>query len=245
VDHQNDGGEGGKYPVGWPRVAREFNPGELDLSECDALEVWVRVDSNRDEVSDNRTPFGIVISSHAKKGALYETVVDLGGDLHKWIPVRLPIKHMMAKTGAGEEPWKSISRVQFFISEHDYPHQTRLVFDFGEVSLLRFRTPVLAGVDVPRHVLLPAKAIVFGFDILGSNALAKGSHKIVAKLETPAGKVRSEVRQDLPVPHRMALAIPRIAPGDYDLHLVVLDATGKECSQSVQALTAHAGPLYP
>jgi hypothetical protein len=245
VDHLHDGGEGGKYPVGWPRVAREFKPGELDLSEYDALEVWVRLDSNRNEVSDDRTPFGIVIASHAKKGALYETTVDLGGDQRKWVSVRLPINKMMAKAGAGAEPWKSISRVQFYISEHDYPHQTRLVFDFGEVSLLRFRTPVLAGVEVARHVLLPAKAIAFNFEVLGTSAMPRGSHTIVSKLETQGGKIRSEARQDLSAPHRMSLATPRITPGDYNLQLVVLDATGKECSQSIQPVTAHAGPLYP
>ncbi len=41
IDHQTDGGEGGKYPVGWPRVARTFTPGKLDLTHYDFLEFLV------------------------------------------------------------------------------------------------------------------------------------------------------------------------------------------------------------
>lgn len=47
--HEHDGGEGGAYPVGWPRLAREFKPCELDMSSYDILEFWIRIDSNRDE----------------------------------------------------------------------------------------------------------------------------------------------------------------------------------------------------
>lgn len=244
VDHQNDGGEGGNYPVGWPRLAREFKPGELDLSGYDTLEMWVRIDSNRDEVSDDRTPVGIVISSHAKKSALYETTVDLGGEQRVWVPLRFSIGQMMAKADGGADPWKSISRVQFYISEHDYAHQARLVFDFGEVSLLRFKSPVLASLDAPRHMLLPAKTVAFGFDVLGASAVVSGSHRIVARLETRDGKLRAETRQDLADPHRVALPLRDIPPADYTLRLLIQDAAGLERSQAAQPITAHAGPLY-
>ena len=86
VDHQHDGGEGGNYPVGWPRVGRDFKPDELDMSHYDTLEFWIRIDSSRNEVGDDHTPIGLVISSHRKSKALYEKTVNLGGEQRVWIP---------------------------------------------------------------------------------------------------------------------------------------------------------------
>jgi hypothetical protein len=244
IDHQNDGGEGGRYPVGWPRVAREFKAGELDLSGYDTLEFWLRIDSNRDEVADDHTPIGVVISSHEKKTALYETTVDLGGEQRVWIPLRLPVKQMMAKAAGGAQLWKSISRVQIYISEDNYAHGTRLVFDMGEVSLLRLTAPVLAGVEVPRHVLLPGRTLAFSFDVLGTGAVSRGSHTVAARLEATDGAVCAEVEQDLAESYRMALAIADTRPGDYTLRLLIRDAAGKNCSESARPITMDAGPLY-
>ncbi len=244
IDHKNDGGEGGKYPVGWPRLAREFKPGELDMSRYDTLVFWVRIDSSRDEVADDRTPVGLVISSHGKKGSLYATTVDLGGEQRVWVPLRFSVKQMMAAADAGAEPWKSVSRVQLYVSEHDYAHGTRLAFDVGEVSLLRLSAPVIAGMDAPRHVLLPCRTLTFGFDAIGTLSVAKGSHTVAAALEAAGGAVRAEARQDLADPHRMTLPLPAIDPGVYTLRLTIRDARGKRCSQWTQSVTAHAGPLY-
>jgi len=88
VDHEHDGGEGGNYPVGWPRLGRDFKPGELDMSQYDTLEFWMRIDSNRDEVADDRTPVGLVISSHGRKKALYEKTLSLPRSLTN--PFRFP-----------------------------------------------------------------------------------------------------------------------------------------------------------
>jgi len=80
MDHLHDGCEGGNHAVGWPRVARDFKPGQLDLTYFDALAFWLRIDSNRDEGPDDHTGVGLVIPSHARKKALYEKTVDLGGE---------------------------------------------------------------------------------------------------------------------------------------------------------------------
>jgi len=244
IDHKNDGGEGGKYPVGWPRLAREFKPGELDMSRYDTLAFWVRIDSSRDEVADDRTPVGLVISSHGKKGSLYATTVDLGGEQRVWVPVRFSVKQMMAAADAGAEPWKSVSRVQLYVSEHDYAHGTRLVFDVGEASLLRLTAPVIAGLDAPRHVLLPRRVLAFAFDAIGTASVAKGSHTVAAALEAAGGAVRAEARQDLADPPRMALPLSALEPGAYMLRLTIRDAGGKRCSEWTQSVTAHPGPLY-
>jgi hypothetical protein len=244
IDHQHDGGEGGNYPVGWPRVGRDFKPGELDMSPYDTLEFWIRIDSSRDGVADDHTPVGLVISSHGKKTALYEKTVDLGGEQRVWVPLRFPVKQMMAAAEAGPEPWKSVSRVQLYVSEHDYRHGTRLVFDVGEVSLLRLKTPVIVGMDAPRHLLLPRRTLAFAFDVVGTGPVAKESYTVAATLEGETGAVRAEARQDLADPHRIALSVSAGEPGAYTLRLTLLDAEGKKCSESAQPVTMHAGPLY-
>jgi hypothetical protein len=150
----------------------------------------------------------------------------------------------MAKATPGAESWKSISRVQLYISEHNYAHGTKLVFDIGEISLLRLTAPFLSSLDAPHHVLLPANKLSFGFEVLGSGAAAKGSHSITARLESPDGVVRAEARQDLAAPPQMALALTQMKPGASTLRLVIRDAAGKECSQLSQLVVLHAGPLY-
>jgi hypothetical protein len=244
VDHKNDRGEGGKYPVGWPRLGRNFKPGELDLSGYDTLEFWVRVDSNRDEVADDVTRLGVGISSHTKGGNLYSKTIDLGGEQRTWIPVRVPLRQLTAAAEGGSDAWKSISRIQIHISEHDYAHGTRLVFDIGEMSLLRLTAPVIAGIDAPRHVLLPRKTLTLEYDAMGTAAAVKGSHTVTAELAGPDGKVRAQTRQDLAAEPRMALPLPRLEPGDYTLRLSISDKAGRKSAESAQPITAHAGPLY-
>jgi hypothetical protein len=244
IDHKSDGGEGGKYPVGWPRVAREFKPDELDLSRFDTLEFWIRIDSNRDEVADDHTPIGLVISSHDKSKSIYSKTIDLGGEQRRWVPLRFSVKQMMASADAGAKPWSSISRVQLFLSEHDYAHGAQLDFDLGEVSLLRLTEPMIAGMEAPHQMLLPRKTLAFGFDLIGAGAVARGSHTIAATLEGAGGAVRADARQDLDAPHRMALSLPALDPGSYTLRLTIRDGEGRKCSESAQPVTAHAGPLY-
>jgi hypothetical protein len=134
--------------------------------------------------------------------------------------------------------------VQLYIAEHNYAHGTRVVFDLGEVSLLRLTTPVIGEVAAPRHVLLPQRALAFSFDVLGMATVASGSHTVVAKLEPTGGSRGAEVRQDLANPLRLALSLSDVEPGNYNLRLTILDASGKECSESTQPLTLHAGPLH-
>jgi hypothetical protein len=202
------------------------------------------MDSNRDEAADDHTPVGLVISAHGRKRALYEKTVDLGGKQRVWVPLPFAVKQMMAAAEAGAEPWKSISRVPLYISEGDYRHGTRLVFDVGEVSLLRLTAPVIAGMDAPHHLLLPRSTLAFPFDVIGAATAAKGSYTVLATLEAQGGPVRAEARQDLADPHRIVLSIAAAEPGACTLRLILLDAAGKKCSESAQPVIMHAGPLY-
>jgi hypothetical protein len=244
VDHQHDGGEGGNYPVGWPRIAREFKPGELDMSRYDTLEFWVRIDSNRDEVADDHTPIGLVISSHGQKRSLFSKTLDLGDQQRSWIPLRFPVKQMMAAADAGAEPWRTVSRIQLYFSEHDYAHGTRLILDVGEVSLLRLTAPVIASVDAPNRILLPRRNLAFGFDLIGLGAVTRGTHTITATLEEANGSVHAQAEQDLLSAPWLVLPLPALVPGTYTLQLTIRDPRGKTCSDVTRAITALAGPLY-
>jgi hypothetical protein len=185
----------------------------------------------------------LAVSAHGTKKARYSTRVDLGGQQRVWVPVRFSVKQIVAAGDAGAEPWKSISRVQLHLSEHDYRHGTRLVFDVGEVSLVRLTAPVLAALDAPRHLLTPRRALAFDFDVMGTGAVAKGSHTVEAALEAAGGEVRAAARQDLSELPRMALPLLGIEPGGYQLRLAIVDAAGKTCSELSQPVTIHAGPL--
>jgi hypothetical protein len=137
VDWERDGGEGGKYPIGWPRLSRGFKPGELDLSRYESLVFWIRATSSRDEAGTTRTPLGLSIRSHATTRPLCQKTVDLDTRQPAWTALRLSVPELIEAAGAGVEPWKSISQVQFHVSEDDYPHGTRLVFDVDEALTQR------------------------------------------------------------------------------------------------------------
>jgi hypothetical protein len=243
IDHKHDGGEGGKYPIGWPRISLDFKPGELDMSQYDSLEFWIRIDSDRDEVADDHTPIGVTVSSHGMKKTLYEVPVDFGGQQHVWIPLRLAVKDLIASAKACLDPWKTISRIQIYLYEGNYRDGTRLVFDIGEAALVRLTSPIIAGMDAPDDLLLPRKTLGFNFDVIGLKAVAKGSHTIAAALEGNAGEVLAEHRQDVSGPHRMAISLPMLHPGQHTLRLTILDAAGKPCSAWMQPLTVISGPV--
>ena len=214
VDWEHDGGEGGKYPIGWPRISRSFKSGELDLSRYESLVFWLRLDSSCSQAEIRRTPIGLVIRSHKLQRPLYEKTLDLGQTQRTWIPLRLSVPEMIEAAGGGAEPWKSISLVQLFVSESEYPHGTRLVFDLGEALCQRLREPTLVGLEAPHVVLLPRSAMSFTFEVAGASALSRGSHAIVAALETADGTTCAAARQDAATgARRMTIALSAIPPG--------------------------------
>ncbi len=244
VDWEHDGGEGGKYPIGWPRISRSFKPGELDLNRYESLVFWVRTDSSRDTADTSRTPIGLVIRSHGMKQSLYEKTVDLAGPRHSWTPLRFSLPEIMAEAGSGTKPWKTISLVQLFISESNFPHGTRLIFDVGGALAQRMREPTLIGSDVPHHLLLPCGRLSLTFEAAGMTAVSKGSHKITVAMEGPGGTICAEAQQDLTAGNRIAIACHKLEPGEYVLRATIYDARNRQCSQWTQPILLHAGPLY-
>jgi hypothetical protein len=244
IDHEVDGGEGGKYPVGWPRVAKTFRPDELDMSAYDYLSFRVRVDSDRDEVADDSTRLGLLVGSHDKPRSLLQTRVNLGDRQRLWIPLRFSVREMIREAGLGDDPWKTISRVQLFIAEGDYAHGDRLTFDVSEFQLLRFTSPMIQRVDVPKFFVLPEARLPILFNVLGDRSVKKGSHTISAALTSAEGRTVAKRRQDLADGSVVVLDTPTLAPGRCQLKLTIEDRDGKACSRETCEIEAVEGPLY-
>jgi hypothetical protein len=203
IDHQNDGGEGGKYPVGWPRVAREFKPGELDLSGYDTLELWIRVDSNRDEVTDDHTPIGVVISSHEKKTALYETTVDLGAN--SACGSSAPPREADDGKAAAE---RSLGSQSVGCRSTSPRTITRMAHGLC-LTWMRYRfcgsRRRCSRVWRPPHVLLPA-GHWHSVSMCWGRCVSRGATKSRPGWRPPMARC-AEAQQDLAESHRMALAI--------------------------------------
>ena len=243
IDHQTDGGEGGQYPIGWPRVARSFPAGELDLSDYDYLSLWVRVDSNRDEVADDSTRLGLSISSHSEPRRLYETRIELGDRQRQWIPLRFSLREMIDTTGVGQAPWQSVSRVQLFVAESNYADGTELIFQVRDVQLLRFASPVIQRVKAPEYILLPRTRLPVWVDILGTRSLSEGSHTITASLTSADGRAHGEQQQDLFDGRIVVVDTSTLLPGRHQLNLTITDADGTICAHEAHSIEAVDGPL--
>lgn len=240
VDHQTDGGgEVGDYAVGWPRIFRAFDPGELDMSRFDYLLFRIRIDSNRDEVADDTTPVGFTVHSND----FYEVGRDLGGRQRVWLPVLFPIPSMVESVGRGPEPWRSVEKIQFFISEGQYADGTKLTFDVADVELLRFKQPMLRRLEVPQHVPLPLPELAVGFEVMGMRAVRAGTHEVEAALRNSQGETVLYHRQDLAAGGPVLLSTGALVPGTYTLGVTLLTDDGTPCSHSEQQLICTPGPL--
>lgn len=244
IDHQKDGGEGGQYPVGWPRLHKNFGDGELDMSLYDYLDFSIRVDSNRDEVADDHTPLNFIIASHKPERNLFQKGIDLGDRQQVWIPVRFSVAEMVKSAGLGLDPWKSISRIQMNISEDDYSHGTDIAFDVSSIQLLRFTAPMISQIDVPRYVLLPCHSFPVSFDAVGMSSVHKGSHKVFASLVDENGKTASNTEQDLTDSRTLVIDTSNLMPGRYTLSAEIKTEEGKLCSEMSDTFEGLAGPRY-
>jgi len=242
VDHHHGGNAA--YLVGWPRIRRVFKKGELDLSRYDFLEFMVRVDSDRDEVADDTTPFGLSIRNYGEPGRLYEIRKDLGDQQRVWIPLRFSIRELIDTTALGPAPWKKIQTLQLFIAESDYNDKTSITFDIASAKLLAAAKPLISRVEVARHLLLPASHLPVAFDMIGMSTVKEGSHTVSASLVNEQGKTLSSQKQDLMKGRQVVLDTTKLKPGNYTLKVRITTASGEACSESTQSVEAEAGPFY-
>ncbi len=238
VDHKLDGEGGGKYPIGWPRVFRQFQT-KLDMTRYDYLLFLMRVDSNRDEVADDTTPMGFTIHSNR----FFEVSRDLGGRQRVWVPVLFPVRDMTNQVGRGEAPWRAIQRVQFFIAERWYAHGTRLTFDVASVKLVRFKSPMIRSVEAPAYVIAPRAVLPIEVNVMGARAPRVGAYRLVADLRDASQRVAASVRRDLAAAGPLVLETAALPPGSYTLRVQLCTADGRVCSQSQRSLEWLPDPL--
>ncbi len=241
VDH-SEGGDAA-YPVGWPRIRRIFTDGQLDLSTYDFLEFMIRVDSNRDEVADDKTLLGISIRNFGEPGRLYEIRKDLGDQQRVWIPLRFSIKELIDTTALGSQPWKNINSLQIFIAEADYLDQTSITFEIGSAKLLAASKPLISRVEASRILLLPTANFTVSFDVIGLSSTKKGSHTVTCLLKDKQGKTLATQKQGLLDSSQLVLNTSKLTPGNYTLSTQITSADGELCSQSSQTVEAIAGPF--
>jgi len=243
VDHKTDGGEGGQYPVGWPRIARPFRHRELDFSAYDYLSLLIRVDSNRDEVADDSTRLGLSLRSHSTPQRLFETRVDLGDRQRQWIPLRFSLGELIDQAGIGRDPWRSISNVQLFIAESDYAHDTDITFQVKDIKLLRFTSPTIQRVYAPAYIMLSHNRLEVSFSIMGTRSVRKGSHTITVSFTSTDGRTYKTQQQDLADGLIVTLDTSTLVPGRYSLNLTITAADGTTCGYEMQTIEAINGPL--
>jgi hypothetical protein len=246
IEHKTDGGEGGQYPVGWPRISRSFRDDELDFTDYDYLSLLIRVDSNRDEVVDDLTRVGLSLHSNGTPKRLYEIRVDLGDRQRQWIPLRFSLSELIDRAGVGLEPWRSISNVQLFVAESDYSHGTDLTFQIKDITLLRFTSPTIQHVYAPVYVTLPRNRLAISFDVIGTRRVRKDSHTITTSLTSGDGRTRPEQQQDLTEGRVVILDTSTLIPGRYSMDLKIVAADCTRCANKMQLIEAIDGPLvYP
>ncbi|MDZ4199823.1 MAG: hypothetical protein U1E27_11140, partial [Kiritimatiellia bacterium] len=242
VDHLVDGGgESGKYPVGWPRIRRAFKPGEVSLGDYDFLTFQVRIDSNRDEVADDVTPFIVNFLSH--EGSKLDRHLDLGDVQRDWVPVRIALADIREETPGGPDAMRTLNGLQLVIAESHYAHGTFLRFDFDSVEFVRLNVPVLSRVQCANAILTPARWMTVSAGYLGAAAARERGCRIEASLIDSAGKTVSSVTVPLSESEEFRLATDGVTPGEYRLSVSIVDRDGQTLSEHSRRLIALQGPF--
>lgn len=239
VDHKIDGGgESGKYPVGWPRTRKTFALGEIIMNNYDYLAFKVRIDSNRNEVEDDNTPITINFRHHpGPEGTVpgKDFRFDLGGEQRLWLTKVIPVRDMLAGIPADN---LSLAHLQFVVSESNYQHGTRLVFDLHEMALFRNKYPVIENVDVAGAIFLPASRLLLPISLLGRPS---PEFTVTATLTNSKGKLLAQVSQALTAEDRaprLNLPLPPLPAAAYQLEVSIRDAKGTILSSLTQTLEA-------
>lgn len=230
VDHKNDGsGSGGKYPMNWPRMIREFSMGEAALSSYDLLTFNVRIDSDRDEVADDATPVIIGIKAHegGHERFLGDVNIDLGGVQRSWIPVRVSIRDVIARSGREQSLWKNLKQVQFVITESRYKDGTQLHFGVKDMSLVRITRPVIESVTCPEFCIAGIDQLPVWVDGLGFSADAGGYRLQCRVLQGAAEAARVHTGISL---QPAVIDIRRLPPGAYSVEAAIINDRGASVS---------------
>lgn len=244
VDHLNDGAKkGGPYPVGWPRLFYSFAAGTLPLDTYDFLVFRVNVDSDRDEVADDVTPFTVNFAGHG--GGKLDVPLDLGDVQREWRPFRLALSPVLDAAPAGRASLNDLKHLQLVIAEGNYAHNTRLRFDFDEVALVRLTRPVLDRIQCPGSVLVPADRLPLSVAFLGATAAEQLGCRLHVALLHADGTTLASHDTPLSMAGDFALDLTGVKAGTHTLLVRLLDRTGQSHSERRLPVTAVTGYWHP
>ena len=247
IDYETDGGgENGKYPVGWPRIRRDFPAGKIRLANYDYLDFEVRIDSDRDEVADDHTPlivdlYGSDDSDNMIKQGL---VVDLGDRQRTWIPMRVSVRDLMNQSHRPEEQWQWLRANQFAIAESRYPDKTHLSFDFRRIELVKVTEPLIASLQCANTILLPDGRLTAQVGVLGATSqTARQNYQLIATLKNKSGRsFASKTLEPAPAAN-LVLSPENLSAGSYLLEVQIVRKTGETVCRMQQPIEAINGYL--
>ncbi|MEK6796392.1 MAG: hypothetical protein AABZ39_16565 [Spirochaetota bacterium] len=237
IDHINDGGEGGKYPKGWPRMKINL-PTPIDLNEYDYFSMWFRVDSNRDEVADDRTPFSMDLYTASGKYQKYHIVNET--EQRIWRRILIPVSEF-ATLVLGTQNLKVLNGIQLWVNESEYAHGTRLVFHLDEVSFVRFKEPVIDFADIPGYAAAGDTVPVI-YSLLGEASVKQGECRVRASLLDAAKAMVVFAEQDLKAYRRLALPLTSVQTGPHRVSLEILRGS-RVVSSVTSDMAIIAGPF--
>ncbi len=244
VDHKTDGSQAnGPYPVGWPRLLHGFAAGTVALDAYDFLVFKVNVDSDRDEVADDVTPFSVNFAGHG--GGKIDIPLDLGDIQRTWRPFRIALRQVLEEVPSGRASLNDLKHIQLVVSEKLYAHGIRLRFDFDELALVRLTRPVLDRIQAPASVLVPAARLPISVTFLGAAAAEQSGCRIRAALLRADGAALSACDAPLSAADGFCLDLTGVTAGEYTLSVRLLDRTGQTQAEGTRPVTAVAGYWLP
>ncbi len=235
IDHEVDGsGAKGEYLMGWPRVRLDFPEGKVNLSEYDFLTFWIRINSNRDEVADDITKFGITFVDR-DSGAKYDKNIDLGGEQGIWIPIRISLADYIQASNAAPQNWRNLRFVHFYVSESWYAHGHKLVFDIDQISLVKFKTPVLHTLNAPDYIRLSSSIVTMNCELFGAESIQAGMYTLRVRALDSNNKVVYSTKTDPALSTQVVLPTATLRPGESKVHFDVLDRES-ESEKSISSM---------
>lgn len=156
----------GQYLYGWPRMYREYKRPGLDISDYEFFSMWFKIESNRNDVANDRSPFYISLKSYLPVQLRDYTMT---GELEErqWHFLLIPTAKIFGN--ALPDALKSIKCIQFGISENLYNNGDKISFYMSGMEFIKLKKPIISNVETPEILLLPAENLLFKIDILGNS----------------------------------------------------------------------------
>ncbi len=226
VDHF--GGEE-KYPVGWPRIAREFREAaDREWSAWDYLRLRIRAETPRAALP--ATPLSLSIRAPDKARSFSRTLDEVrkGG----WSEILVPVR-------AIADP-SDVTSMTLSIADASYSHGDRVDFLIGEVALVRPREPALTEfAPAAGAIWSDAGRLPVRFRLLGVPDGARAALRF--ELRDGAAVVGRSTFAGGRGDHRALVDLPALHPGEYTLHAL---ADVREAAAPAR-VTVVASPWAP